>query len=80
MEIFIRMKKLFFTMSVDMILKIMRRLGIKGDLFYLDGKYLVFFGTGRAEIRPDRRDIIVVIEKDGKKKVLNFRNVLHEGG
>jgi len=67
-------------MSIDTILEVLRRVGIKGDLFYLDGKYLVLFGTGRAEIRPDRRDIVIVIEKDGKKKILNFRNVLHEGG
>jgi hypothetical protein len=56
-----------------MIQEIIEKLGLKGDIFYVNGRYFVVMKRGIAEIRMDKRDISVIINIDGEKKILTFR-------
>jgi hypothetical protein len=61
--------------GLSVIQNILRRLGLKGDLFYMNGRYYVVMKRGIAKISRDKRDINIVINIDGKNKVIIIRNL-----
>jgi len=61
---------------LDAVMRILDKIGMNGDLFYLNGIYIVYFNTGMAEIMQDRRDVVIKIRTRKGEKILNFRNVI----
>jgi hypothetical protein len=61
--------------GLSIIQNILKRLGLKGDLFYMNGKYYVVMKRGIAKISRDKRDINIVININGETKVIVIRNL-----
>ena len=61
--------------GLSIIQNILRRLGLKGDLFYMNGKYYVVMKRGIAKISRDKRDINIAINIDGETRVIVIRNL-----